>query len=135
MQIVWLLLAESATEIGLSAGGWASAGLLGTVLGVIFLRLLPEKDRQVKELIEGKDAMASAKDAQFVDNLQKTSERERLMMAEFKDALKLVVEGFDRRSAEQVLLCREQQKELSERMEGVERAIRELEIQPRGGVK
>lgn len=42
---------------GLASGGWASAGLLGMVLGWLLIIHLPAKDKQIKELVESKDVL------------------------------------------------------------------------------
>lgn len=57
MLFLVILLAQSVQPADpLSGGaGWFGAGLLGLVLGWVFFFHLPAKDKQLKELFEGKD--------------------------------------------------------------------------------
>jgi hypothetical protein len=59
------MLAQSSDPLS-GGAGWVGAGLLGLVLGWMFLKHLPDKDKQLKELIEAKDKALEAKDAQIL---------------------------------------------------------------------
>ena len=53
----WLLIAQVAQTDPISGGaGWVGAGLLGLVLAWLLLKHLPEKDRQVRDLIDSQRA-------------------------------------------------------------------------------
>lgn len=51
--MLFLLLAQAGEAIpgGALAGGWASFGIVGLVLGWLLLRHLPDKDRHTKDLV------------------------------------------------------------------------------------
>lgn len=50
-----LLLAQAIEPIS-GGAGWVGAGLLGAVLAWLLLVHIPAKDKQIKDLIEAKDA-------------------------------------------------------------------------------
>jgi PAS domain S-box-containing protein len=56
------LVAEAIDAIS-GGGGWLGAGLLGMVLGWLLMRHLPEKDRQLKELLDAHARALEARDA------------------------------------------------------------------------
>lgn len=51
------VLAQSVADPVAGGAGWIGAGLLGSVLAWLLFVHLPAKDKQLKEMIEGKDAM------------------------------------------------------------------------------
>lgn len=57
------LLAQGVDPIS-GVGGWASAGLLGSVLAWVFFRNLPDKDKQIRALIDDIKQLAKDKDDQ-----------------------------------------------------------------------
>jgi hypothetical protein len=54
VELTALLLAQAADPIS-GGAGWAGAGLLGLVLCWLLLKHLPDKDRQINNLVEAKD--------------------------------------------------------------------------------
>lgn len=53
MKLLALTLAVTADGVSaLDGGGWASFGITGMILGWLLLRHLPDKDRQMKDLIQ-----------------------------------------------------------------------------------
>jgi hypothetical protein len=72
------LIAEA--DAILSGSGWAGAGLLGLVLGWLLLKGLPDKDKQIKELIdtfltEVKDARKESVESIAKERQQRHEER------------------------------------------------------------
>ncbi len=75
--MLWVLIAQTDTLSG--GGGWLGAGLLGLVLGWLLLKHLPEKDRQFKEFLDGKDsaiAQQAKEHKEAVEALTKCHEAE-----------------------------------------------------------
>lgn len=78
------LLAQMADPIS-GGAGWIGAGLLGVVLAWLLLLHLPAKDKQLKEMIEGRDALAK-------DLAIKTAEVAKQQRDDFKENLKSVTD-------------------------------------------
>ena len=54
--IVGIIFSQApATTTGIELSGWVGTGLLGAVLGWVFYRHLPDKDKQINSLIADKD--------------------------------------------------------------------------------
>lgn len=68
-------------------GGWLGAGLLGLVLGWLLLRHLPEKDRQIKEILD-------AKDKQFTELLDAKDKQIDEQRKEFACSMEKMVQAF-----------------------------------------
>lgn len=81
-----LLAQDGAPALGPGAG-WASAGLLSSVLGWLLFVHLPAKDKLLREMIEAKDVLLAAQLAMFI-------EAQREGRRDFKEALAGVVETF-----------------------------------------
>lgn len=79
-----LFLLADATDVLSGGGGWAGAGLLGLVLAWLLLKHLPDKDRQLKELIDSKDAAIDAL-------IEKQDARIGSLQATFKASIDAVV--------------------------------------------
>lgn len=91
------LLAQTSDPIS-GGAGWVGAGLLGLVLGWLLLKHIPDKDRQLKELISEFRAALVDKDVQMQrvieshlaaekQQRQDHAEMERAQRAEYKDTL------------------------------------------------
>lgn len=65
------LLAQSAESLS-GGAGWVGAGLLGAVLGWLLLKHLPDKDKQIKEFVQGKDDHVKALADEFRRELKET---------------------------------------------------------------
>lgn len=81
---VWFILSQ-AQDVSALAGnaGWAGAGLLGLVLAWLLLWHLPSKDKQIKDLIDGKDAIIKSLAAEHTVALDKSRQ-------DFKEWLQLI---------------------------------------------
>lgn len=55
---------------GVTATGWTAAAMLGAVLGWVFTRLLPDRDKQIAAMIERNDAMERERRADFQGSLK-----------------------------------------------------------------
>ncbi len=64
---LWLvsMLAQTETMPGVPGSGWVGAGLLGAVLAWLMFKHLPDKDRQLKELVTLFQSQIIAKDNQL----------------------------------------------------------------------
>lgn len=81
---MWFILSQ-AQDVSALAGnaGWAGAGLLGLVLAWLLLWHLPSKDKQIKDLIDGKDAIIKSLAAEHTVALDKSRQ-------DFKEWLQLI---------------------------------------------
>lgn len=94
---MWLLAdgATSVTDVLTGGAGWVGTGLLGSVLGWIFFKHLPDKDKQVESLITSRDALVE-RQAQRVENTLKEqvefmAKTDRERREDFRAALDVVV--------------------------------------------
>lgn len=86
------LIAQASGAINdtLSGGaGWAGAGLLGLVLGWLLLKHLPDKDKQIKDLLDTSNARADAA-------LARSTEEKKNDHIQFQVALEKVIAHCDK---------------------------------------
>lgn len=82
--MVWLL-AQTTTDPISGGAGWVGAGLLGLLLGWLLLKHLPEKDKQIKTLIDDHTAA--------LERLHEECSQERKeQFTYFNDALNRIIE-------------------------------------------
>lgn len=67
-----MLFADAPAADLASASGWAGAGLLGLVLAWLLFKHLPEKDKQIKDLINDKDQHIERMVVGFVQEIRDT---------------------------------------------------------------
>jgi len=67
-------LAQTPAESLAGGAGWVGAGLLGGVLAWLMFVHLPSKDKQIKELIDGKDSFSNAQREQYLGALREQSQ-------------------------------------------------------------
>lgn len=67
--IVGGVVAQTGADPVSGGAGWVGAGLLGLVLGWLLLIHLPAKDKQIKELIDTRDALYRDVTARFETNI------------------------------------------------------------------
>jgi hypothetical protein len=126
------MLAQTTDPIS-GGAGWVGAGLLGLVLSWLLLKYLPDKDRQLKELIDAKDKALKDKDdahavmltsmwlkhreqlAEFVSEAQRIATEQR---AEFRITLQMVIEHCRSDTASQTTAIVKELQHLGERIEG-----------------
>ena len=65
-----ILIAQAAPSVdAVGVTGWTSAGLLGLVLSWVFLRHIPEKDKQYNDLRVAKDDQLDRQRKEFTESL------------------------------------------------------------------
>jgi len=65
------IFAQAGSTDPISGGaGWVGAGLLGLVLGWLLLKHLPDKDRQLREMIDSRDKLALALQDSYIKVLR-----------------------------------------------------------------
>lgn len=83
------LIAQSSNGDPLSGGaGWVGAGLLGLVLTWLLLRHLPEKDRQLRDLIDIHLKAEREQREDFREALEKVIERDQARFDNLNMAIK-----------------------------------------------
>jgi hypothetical protein len=96
-----VVLAQTTHSVLPEASGWVGAGLLGSVLGWLLMKHLPEKDAQIERMIERhRLELAQALTQQRADSL---AALERILVQHDAHA-KLLVQEFE--TLKQVVLSR-----------------------------
>lgn len=108
MVIVLGTVLLSQTEPLSGGAGWIGAGLLGLVLFWLLVIHLPNKDKQIKELLEGKDKQIS----EIIAAFRSESKEGR---TEFKEALSVIQTAADRRMNELSTTLRNEFERLNEK--------------------
>lgn len=104
---MFVILAADTVDVLSGGAGWVGTGLLGSVLAWLLFAHLPAKDRQVKELIDGRDALVRDQAIRHRDQIKDMvaqheasfalAEKDR--RADFQGALKIVVDHCDKEVA------------------------------------
>jgi hypothetical protein len=130
-----LLLLQAAQIDPISNGaGWVGAGLLGLVLGWLLLVHLPAKDKQLKEVIDGKDKLLdgiiATKDKLLKDTIDSRDKQLNDILAKKWDMIQALTKDH-KESVERVALHCEQEmgnitKYWQEQVSMLTRAIQDL---------
>ena len=97
-----VLFAQNVADPISGGAGWVGAGLLGLVLGWLLLWHLPQKDKQLKEIIDGKDkqfqTLISSCDMQVMEMVKNFSAESNILREEFRSTLKLLIDQHDKQT-------------------------------------
>lgn len=83
-----IIIAQVAEPIS-GGAGWVGAGLLGAVLAWLLLKHIPDKDKQVERMMEGRNQVVTELTIEFGKQLKETRD-------EFKEALNLILHQHDK---------------------------------------
>lgn len=86
---LWAITADPFTE----GSGWVGTGLLGLVLAWIFSKHIPDKDKQMKEMLEAKDKqileIMQENNKHTADRESRFEAREQRMYEAFREDMRL----------------------------------------------
>jgi gas vesicle protein len=110
-----VIVAQAADPIS-GGAGWVGTGLLGAVLSWLLLVHLPAKDKQLKEIMDSKDALLVAemnkRDEVIKDLTIAFNTQSRDMRKEFRETMDAVLASHERRVAELATAMRNELEQL-----------------------